>query len=349
MAVSVGSTLYLSGIGPADASAPIEDQTASALDRLSDVLDEAGLDDSNVVSCHVHLANMDNYAAMNGIYGSHFSSGSYPARTTVEVPGLPDGAGILLMCIAFSDEAEIEVVRPPESEIPAPMGPYSPAVRAGETIYVSGQGGRDPKTGEIAASAGDQARQTLTNISTILRAAGLRPFHAVQALCYFPPSATAAELDEAFSTAFDPGGAPSRTNIPLSRLPGDIQAEITFIAVRDDYLTRLFTHDQPPAATSSPASISGGVAYISATAGAGETFREQFLDALGKQAAALRLAHMDLPNTARATLYLSDLGDLAELHTLINEAFPDGAPAVTAYQTHLPPDSLVALDVIAVK
>ena len=59
------------------------------------------------------------------------------------------------------------------ADVPPPVGPYSPAVRAGDFIYVSGQVPRDPRTGELAgATIEDQARATLANVQRVLEAAG---------------------------------------------------------------------------------------------------------------------------------------------------------------------------------
>ena len=349
LAVLAGKTLYLSGVAPSDVSAPIADQTTSAMSRLGQTLGRAGLDYSHVVSCHVHLADMDHYADMNSVYGSFFDEGSYPARTTLEVPALPEGAGILLMCVAYSDPSEIEVVRPPATEIPPAMGPYSPAVRAGRTIYLSGQGGRNPTTGELADSTAEQAEQTLRTIGTILGAAGLAYDNTVLASSYFPPDSEAAAIDGAYEDIFDPGGAPSRANVALSRLPGDIAVEITFVAVDDNYVTRLFMHDQVPSAISSPASLSGGVVYTASVAGQGESFEEQVLHTLQTQESALELALMGLSNVVRVTAYLSAMDDLEELRAVLSEAFPGPAPALTTIQARNPAESDVSLELIAVQ
>ena len=349
LAMLAGNTLYLSGVRPSDVSAPVADQTNSAMGRLGETLARAGLDYSHVVSCHVHLADMEHYAEMNSAYGSYFDEGGYPARTTLEVPGLPEGAGILLMCVAYNDPSEVEVVRPPATEIPPAMGPYSPAVRAGRTIYLSGQGGRNPATGELAGSTSGQAEQTLRTIGTILGAAGLAYDNTVLAGSYFPPSSEAEAIDGAYEDVFDPGGAPSRANVALSRLPGDIAVEITFVAVDDNYVTRLFMHDQIPSAVSSPASLSGGVVYTSAVPGQGETFREQVLHALQTQESALELALMGLSNIVRVTAYLSSMDDLEELRAVLSKAFSGPIPALTAIQARNPADSGVSLEVIAVQ
>ena len=317
--------------------------------RLGQTLEQAGLDYSHVVSCHVHLADMDHYSDMNSVYGGFFEEGGYPARTTLEVPGLPEGAGILLMCVAYSDASEIEVVRPPATEIPPAMGPYSPAVRAGRTIYLSGQGGRNPTTGELADSTSEQAEQTLRTIGTILGAAGLAYDNTVLASSYFPPASEAGAIDSAYEDIFDPGGAPSRANVALSRLPGDIAVEITFVAVDDDYVTRLFMHNQVPSAISSPASLSGEVVYTSSFAGRGESFEEQVLHALKTQESALELALMGLSNVVRVTAYLSSMDDLEELRAVLSKAFPGPAPALTATQARNPAESDVSLEMIAVR
>ena len=65
------------------------------------------------------------------------------------------------------------MVRPPAGSLPAPLGPYSPAVWAGDTLYLSGMGGQDPATKTVGESVEAQATQTIANITTTLKAAGL--------------------------------------------------------------------------------------------------------------------------------------------------------------------------------
>ena len=348
-AMLADSTLYLSAISPADPDAAIADQTHSAMQQLGEILGMAGLDYPQVVSCHVQLSDMENYAAMNEVYGSYFPEGGYPARTTLEFPGLPGGTGVLLTCIAYAEASEIEVIRPSEDKIPAAMGPYSPAVRAGRTVYVSGQGGRNPATGELGDTADEQARQTLENIGTILEAAGLSYDNTVLASSYLPQSSDLAIADSNFESIFSPGGAPSRANVTLSALPGGIAVEITFIAVDDNNVTRLFMHDQTPTSLSSPISQSGNTAYTSAMPGSGASFGEQFGHALDTSTEALQLASLGLANVVRVNAYLSDLANLEELRTLIAEAFPKQAPAVSAVQAHLAGPTMISLEMIAVR
>ena len=349
LGVQVAKTLYLSAVGPADPQAPIAAQTRSAMESMGGTLGEAGLDYSNVVSCHVHLSDMDNYADMNSVYGGFYEEGQYPARTTLELPGLPQDAGVLLMCIAYTDSTEISVIKPPADQIPPAMGPYSSAVRAGRTVYLSGQGGRNPQTGELPPVPSDQAEQTLRTIRTILAAADLTFDNVLLASSYVPPSTAQADIESVLADSFSPGGAPSGARVGLSRLPGGIAVEITFIAADDNYITRLFMHDEPPDSVSSPASLSSGVIYTSAMAGDGSTFEEQFESALAKHTTALDHALMDLTQVARVVAYVADMDDLQELQSLVSSAFPGSEPALVAVEVRHPEGTDVALEMIAVK
>ena len=105
------------------------------------VLNEAGMAYRNVVTCHTYLADMGNYQTMNKVYGSYFEAGSYPARTTLEMPGLPGGAEIEVSCIAYADRSRIRVVTPRDRSAPVTKNPLSQAAWAGARLYLAGRGG----------------------------------------------------------------------------------------------------------------------------------------------------------------------------------------------------------------
>ena len=116
--VLVGETLYISGQldrNPQTGQQPagVAARTRMAMDNVGRVLRAAGMDYGNVVSCHVQLADMGHYKEMNEVYGSYFGPDHYPARTTLEFPGLPGGASIEITCIAFADKSRISSVVPP--------------------------------------------------------------------------------------------------------------------------------------------------------------------------------------------------------------------------------------------
>ena len=107
-AVRVGDMLYTSGqvaLDPATGnlvSGGIAEQTAQVLKNLAAVLAEAGSDFSQVMKTTVYLKDMKDFAAMNELYGKSFATegGVAPARSTVQVAGLPKDALVEIDCIA---------------------------------------------------------------------------------------------------------------------------------------------------------------------------------------------------------------------------------------------------------
>lgn len=106
-AVDIGASklVFLSGQTPIDPvtgqliQGDVKEQTRRVMENLKAVLGAGGLDFSNVVRCGVFLTDMADFPAMNEVYGSYFK-GSPPARTTVQVSGLPKGARVEIDCIA---------------------------------------------------------------------------------------------------------------------------------------------------------------------------------------------------------------------------------------------------------
>ena len=349
--VLVNDTLYLAGQvdrNPSTGERPegIAEQTRQTMENVGAILETAGLGYSNLVSCHVQLTNMDDYAAMNEVYGSFFEEGRYPARTTLEMPALVGGAALEISCIGYADDSKIEVVRPDPDKIPPAMGPYSPAVMAGDTLYLSGQGGRDPKTGEIPESVEAQTTQTLETIGLTLEAAELGFENVAFTNVYYLGQGSGAKLDVPYMAPFQAGAAPSRGAFQLSRLPGTISVEITFIAARDNYITRLFAHDADPDATSSPASVTGDTAYLSAYSAPGATVDEQMRAVLEEQELRLERAGMGLASVVNANVYLRNVDDFAAMNDVFREYFAENPPARTTVGVNQ--DALVAVSLIAV-
>ncbi|MDX2361452.1 MAG: RidA family protein [Crocinitomicaceae bacterium] len=107
-AILSGSTLYVSGQIPLNPSSgelvndSIEASTTQVMENLQALLKEADMDMSNVVKCSIFLKSLDNFAAVNQIYGSYFRS-TPPARETVEVSKLPMGVDVEISCIAIRE------------------------------------------------------------------------------------------------------------------------------------------------------------------------------------------------------------------------------------------------------
>ncbi len=116
-------------------------------------------------------------------------------------------------------------------DLPAPKGPYSPAVRAGGFIFVSGQGPIVPATGEVVkGSIEEQTKLVLENIKAILAAAGVGMEAVVKTNVYLADIEDFAAMNGVYATFF-PENPPARTTIQAANLPLGIGVEIEAVAV----------------------------------------------------------------------------------------------------------------------
>lgn len=114
---------------------------------------------------------------------------------------------------------------------PAAIGPYSQAIQAGGTIYVSGQLPINPATGEFAGTdIRAQARQSLENIKAILAAAGADMAHVVKTTVLLQDMADFAAMNEVYAEYFSEP-YPARAAFQVAKLPKDALVEIEAVAV----------------------------------------------------------------------------------------------------------------------
>ncbi len=114
---------------------------------------------------------------------------------------------------------------------PAAIGPYSQAVRAGNTVYVSGQLPIDPATGAFAGEdIRAQTRQSLTNIRSILEAVGADMSKVVKTTVLLKNIADFAAMNEVYA-GFFAAPYPARAAFQVAALPKDALVEIECVAV----------------------------------------------------------------------------------------------------------------------
>ena len=114
---------------------------------------------------------------------------------------------------------------------PAAIGPYSQAIEANGTVYVSGQLGIDPATGSFAeGGAVAQARQSLTNISNILKEAGLSMKNVVKVTVLLADINDFAAVNEVYKDFFE-APFPARSAFAVAALPKGGKIEIEAVAV----------------------------------------------------------------------------------------------------------------------
>ena len=105
-----------------------------------------------------------------------------------------------------------------------PLGPYSPFVRAGDFIIVSGQGGmKDGAIVEGGVTA--QTVQTMANVAARLGDAGATLQDVVKTLCFLTDMGTFAEFNAAYADAFGEH-RPARSTVEVSALPGGMAVEV---------------------------------------------------------------------------------------------------------------------------
>ena len=116
-------------------------------------------------------------------------------------------------------------------EAPAPVGPYSQAVRHGSSLFVSGQVPLDPTTGKLIP--GDIAAQTervIDNLEAVLRAGGSSLQQVVRATVYLTDLADFPRVNEVYASRFTGDPAPARATIQVAALPLGADVEIDLIA-----------------------------------------------------------------------------------------------------------------------
>jgi 2-iminobutanoate/2-iminopropanoate deaminase len=113
---------------------------------------------------------------------------------------------------------------------PAPIGPYSQAVKAGGLLFISGQiaivpGTSELKTGDIA----EETAQVMNNLKSILEEAGLTFGHVVKTTIFLKEMSLFTKVNEEYGKYFD-RDFPARETVAVKTLPKDVNVEISMIA-----------------------------------------------------------------------------------------------------------------------
>lgn len=123
-------------------------------------------------------------------------------------------------------EAQKRVIAPPGT----PSGrPFSPGLLVGDTLYVSGMVGRNPATNQIPENFEDEVRQTIENISEVMKAAGMSLADAVSVQVYLTDMNLFERMNKVYMSMF-PEPRPTRTTVGVAKLVGTARIEITVTA-----------------------------------------------------------------------------------------------------------------------
>ncbi|MBZ2180460.1 MAG: RidA family protein [Acidobacteriota bacterium] len=208
---------------------------AEAMELLRKAVPDLG----NLVFLNVYVTPDLGLAEMNKAYAPLFAAGDAPARASLVVNELPNGARIAITGVAVKDRKDRRIVRPRNM---APSRTSSPCVWAGDTLYCSAKSGfiPGPNSGIYAPTVELQVRQTMRNLLDGLEEAGLNFSHSTQANVYVDDLAEFGKMNGIYGSFF-PQVPPTRTTVqplaPVERKEGPngtwpMLEQVSVVAVR---------------------------------------------------------------------------------------------------------------------
>jgi 2-iminobutanoate/2-iminopropanoate deaminase len=234
-AIKSGDTVYLSGLvsrngkDNAQVQGDIAAQTKTIMDNAGEILKAAGMSYGDLVSGHVALKDMKNFAPMNDVYRAYWEK-DRPARVSCEVspPGTYD---VEITFVAIKGSSPREVIIPNRADgTPGQAGPnFSPAIKVGNRLFISGGTGA---TADNGADMKAQTAETLKRFGPALKAAGFDYKDVVAADVYVTDVQKFNDMNEGYRPVF-PTDAPVRATLGVRRLAGETAlVEIMVTAVK---------------------------------------------------------------------------------------------------------------------
>lgn len=113
---------------------------------------------------------------------------------------------------------------------PQAIGPYSQAVSINNLLFISGQIPMNPETGELVQGIEEETHQVMKNLKAILEEAGASFSTAVKTSIFLKNMDDFASVNEIYASYFEQGNYPARETVQVSKLPKDVNVEISMIA-----------------------------------------------------------------------------------------------------------------------
>lgn len=329
----VDDFLYVSGQGAhaADGKLPatFSGQARQALSNVKAVVDAAGLTMDHVVYAHVYLTDMANYDAWNGVWREFFPK-TPPAQGVLGVYRNARNSPVQVSAVAFRDLSRRRAI------VPAgyPAEPFSPAILAGERIFVSSCLGRD-LMGRIPDDPVAQVQIAFDHMKSILGAAKL-DFRNMVFINPYQTEKVQGVMNKIYAQHFEFGNTPARATIRATSLPYGTNIAFTGVGVSDLAKRRAIKpKNMAPSATASPCVFAGDTFYCSAKSAfipPGEgiyipSVEGQAVMSMRSQLDSLDEADLKTADIVSATVYLDDIGDVDKVNSVFSRYFP--ARAIT--------------------
>ena len=118
-------------------------------------------------------------------------------------------------------------------QAPAPIGPYNQAVLKGNMLFTSGQIAIDPMTGNLDnENIRTETKRVMENLSAVLSNANMTFDHVLKTTIFINDMNNFSAINEVYASYFNDDTAPARETVEVSRLPKDVNIEISMIASR---------------------------------------------------------------------------------------------------------------------
>jgi 2-iminobutanoate/2-iminopropanoate deaminase len=326
--VMVGKTLYIAGKGDYKPNEEFPAKVKNCLGEIEKTLKQAGLGFEHVVKSFVYLEDHDKYDEMNKYYGEFFPKNP-PARTTLGVAQVPGESRLEITCIAYADLGQRKAIGEPP-----PNRPYSPAILAGDTLYVSGKGDQ-LADGSHPATFEEQVRQCMRNVEASLKQAGLDFRHVVMSNIFVDDPNNRAAAHRVYHESFEDGSEPAAATVVVDWIPGGSHVEVTCVATTDlagRKVVRLMNTGARSAAgpRHSEAVWAGNTLYVSGLEGATDAGQipaglDEQVHQLGRNhTAVLKQAGLSLEDIVSGHVYLKSMDDYAGMNAIYKEYFSKG-------------------------
>ena len=173
--------------------------------------------------------------------------------------------GIYIFCLIFIPcSTGLAQTKPGERR---PALPFSPAIRVGDTLYLSGQIGLDPKTRKLASGIEAETKLAMRNLGRELKANGFRFSDVVATHVWMTDLSEIGPMSNAYRTSFEPGKMPTRTTVGIANLALGASIEITMVAVHGEKKYVYPEGAKPGKAPFSPGVLVGDRLFLSGQAG----------------------------------------------------------------------------------
>jgi reactive intermediate/imine deaminase len=345
--------IYVPGI-TAPGAPGFAQQVEGVLGALGEQLKASGSSLEHVVATTVYLSDAADFPALNAAWGKAWPK-EPPTRTTV-VARLPvAGAKLQVAAVALPAGAPRTIVLP--AGWAKPTNPYSWAIRAGDTLFLSGLVPRNPKDNTVVAGdIGVQTKAIFDNARALVEAAGLSLANVASARVYLADAANFQAMNGLYRPYF-PADPPARATVKMTLPNPQDLIEITFTAVagsgRAAYTTP--TADGKPGQPNpnlSSAIRVGSRVYVAGmlgvVPGAAPDLAAQSKETLDRLERTLTAAGASWSNVVEAVVYVTDTAKAAAVVQALKARCPSPAPTVVGTGL-VSPEGLVEIMLVAAK